>query len=113
MTAKLNGIHCGRPLKFCWSDEILSHGSEIRTEGKGRTVIQSVDTVMDFARQGMTVSGTARTIGVSRMTLRRALRSKGLEAEFDRLREENRTKGMAHRRVVDCGENTLKREGLE
>ena len=111
MTAKLNGIHCGRPIRFCWSDEVVANSARIRTEGKGRTVIQSVDTVMDFARQGMLRSETSKAIGVSEMTLTRALRSKGMLEEFERISAENRSKGIPLKRVVGDGENSLKREG--
>ena len=109
-TAKLNGIHCGRPIKFCWSDEVIKNGPRIKTDGRGRTVIQSVDTIMDFARQGMFRSETARSIGVSEITLTRALRSKGLLDDFERISLENRSKGMAFKRVEECGENPLKRD---
>lgn len=109
-TARLKGIHCGRPIMFCWSDEVMQNSARIQTEGENRTVIQSVDTILDFARQGMSVSRTAVTIGVSRMTLRRALRSKGIEAQFEDLRAKNRTEGMLHKRDGETADNALKRE---
>ena len=112
-TAKLKGIHCGRPIRFCWSDEILQNEARIQSEGENRTVIQSVETILDGARQGMTVSEVARTIGVSRPTMKRALCSKGLEAEFEKLRLESCSKGMALKRVGESGEIALKREGEE
>ena len=110
LTAKLKGTHCGRPIRFCWSDEVVHNTARIQTEGDNRTVIQSVDTIMDFARQGMSVSKTAGTIGVSRMTLIRALRSKGIEEQYEEYRQQNRTKGMLHKKVGECEDNTLKRE---
>ena len=112
-TAKLKGVHCGRPIRFCWSDEIFMNSPKIRSEGRGRTVIQSVDTILDFARQGMTMSEASRTIGVSRMTLRRALCSKGLEGRFEEIRLESRSKGMVRKRDGESGEIALKREGEE
>lgn len=112
-TAKLNGIHCGRRIMFCWSDEVMQNSSRIQTEGEHRTVIQSVETIMDFARQGMSVSKTADTIGVSRMTLKRALRSKGIEEQYEGLRSICCTKGIMHKRVKRNGDNVLKREGTE
>ena len=112
-TAKLKGIHCGRYLAFCFSDDVVINRGRIMTDGPNRTVIQSVDTIMDFARQGMTMSSAARTIGVSPTTLRRAMRAKGLEAEYERICGETRAKGIGCKRVPDDGENTCKRVDAE
>ncbi len=110
-TARLRGVHCGRMMAFCWSDEVGANRPRIQTEGPHRTVILSSDTVIDFARQGMTVSAAARIIGVSRMTLSRALHSKGLAEEYDRIRRESRSQGMAHTTAPADGETAHKREG--
>lgn len=112
-TARLNGIHCGRPIAFCWADEVEANRAKIQTEGEHRTVIQSVDTVMAFARQGMTMWSAARTIGVSPWALWRAIRAKGLQDEYDRIRLESRAKGMTCKRVGKPEEDTCKREGSE
>ncbi|MBR3475670.1 MAG: recombinase family protein [Candidatus Methanomethylophilaceae archaeon] len=110
-TARLRGVHCGRMMAFCWSDEVGANRHRIQTEGPHRTVIQSSDTVLDIARQGMTVSAAARIIGVNRTTLSRALRARGLAEEYDRIRRESRSQGMAHTTVPDDGETALTREG--
>lgn len=100
-TAKLRGVHCGRPLAFCWSDEVDEKREKIQTdEGKHCTVVQSVSVVMDFARQGLTISEAARLSHVSFKVLKAALIAKGLYEDYEVTRVRARAKGMAGERVL-------------
>ena len=81
-TAKLNGIHCGRYMAFCFSDEVEENSSRIQTVGEHRTVIMSEDSIMDLARQGLSIPQAASLIGISRTTLKRALESRGVCDEY-------------------------------
>lgn len=100
-TAKLKGIHCGRYLAFCFSDEVEANRSRIQTEGEHRTVIMPVEGVMDLARQGLSVPKAAEVLGIGRMTLERALRSKGIDARYRELASGTCSEGMMPERVED------------
>ncbi|MBR6038753.1 MAG: recombinase family protein [Candidatus Methanomethylophilaceae archaeon] len=108
-TAKLRGIHCGRPLAFCWSDEVALNKAKIQTEGEHRTVIQSESVVMDYAEQGFTISETARSLGVSFKVFKAALLAKGLYEKFEVARVRSRAKGMACKRVPEPVETAVER----
>ncbi len=95
MAARLRGIHCGRALAFCWSDEAEANVGRIRADGGRPTVVRSPDEVLGCARQGMTVAAASRSLGVSRMTLARALGQRGLREEYERLRAEARSEREA------------------
>lgn len=109
-TAKLNGIHCGRYIAFCFSDEVAQNQNRIQTEGEHRTVIVSVDTLFDLARQGYSIPKAAANLGTSSDTLLRNMRAKGIEQEYRKILEESTVKGMHRKRVDSNGENGLKRE---
>ena len=111
VTAKLNGIHCGRYLAFCFADDVSENERKIQREGINRTAIMSVDSVLDLARQGYSIPKAAKVIGIGRMTLLRALRSKGIESEFREIYEKTCPKGSAPKRVANRGENVPKRDG--
>lgn len=109
-TAKINGVHCGRYLAFCFSDEVEQNLSRIQKEGEHRTVIMSVDAILDLARQGLSIPKAADLIGVNRMTLYRSLRTKGIEPEYLEILSETVTKGSMHTRVQNPEETAHKRE---
>lgn len=120
-TARLNGKHLGRYLAFCWSDEVIAQRARIQSETvlvdghevDHRTVIQSVSTVMDLARQGCSVPKAAEILGVNRMTLTRALRTKGILDEYRSIASESRTKGYAHKREGKDGGSMHRRDGSD
>ena len=113
-TARLNGIHCGRYLAFCFSDEVETNLPRIqssREEGCHPTVIMSLDSVMDFARQGLSVPKAAKVMGVSRTTLTRALCSKGMYAEYERILGKKCPQGSMPTRDAKPEENVSTRDG--
>lgn len=81
-TAKINGIHCGRPLSFCFVHRVKENEKRIQREGDHKTVILSIDTLMEYADQGLSISKTAQFIGVSHETLRKELKKEGLFDKF-------------------------------
>lgn len=84
--AKIEGTHCGRMLAFCFSHRVLENEKRIQTNGKQNTYIASVDTVMDFARQGITYTRVAHEImHISPDTLKSALIHEGLFADYQDL----------------------------
>lgn len=105
-TARLKGKHCGRYLAFCWSDEAKEQEARLQLntvmvddhEVDHRTVVQSVDTVMDLARQGMSYTKASKVLGVSRDTLIRALRAKGIDDEYREIAAMNGAKGFSRKR---------------
>ncbi len=102
------GVRIGRPLAFCFlEDDDLSEFPRCAS----KPVVRSLKDIMDFSFEGKTISETASELGISRMTLTRALRSKGVLEQFKRSGEENRSKGIPLKRVVEDGGNALKREG--
>ena len=105
-TAKLNGIHCGRYLAFCFTNDVEKNRARIQTSGKYRTVIMSENSVLDMARNGLTVAKAAKFLGISRMTLDRALHAHGLFDEYEKLR----TQGKRQTRVGEPDESTHTRE---
>lgn len=92
MTRKLQGIHMGRKLAFCFVEDLdevfdpstpsIRYRDVVQTEGEYRTVVVSKDTILGFARQGYSLSKAAKTLGVSHMTLRRAVASHGMAEEY-------------------------------
>lgn len=117
VTAKLNGIHCGRMLMFCWSDEVLQNRARIQTviddDHRHRTVVMSPSSVMDLARQGYSIPKAAEVIGVSRNTLTRALCAKGMLDEFREISSGKRAEGITPKRVAEDGGNAPIRDGVE
>jgi len=112
--ATLRGTHCGRYLAFCFSDEVQDNMSRIQTDrgdGHRPTVIVSVDTVLDFARQGVSLPKAASTLGVSRETLKRAMCRKGIDDRYYGILSEVGSKGSVRRRVPNPNENALEGEG--
>ena len=84
--AKIEGTHCGRMLAFCFSHRVIENEKRIQTNGKKNTYIASVDTVMDFARQGITYTRVAHEImHISPDTLKSALIQEGLFADYQDL----------------------------
>lgn len=109
-TAKLNGIHCGRYIAFCFSDEVPENEGRIQTQGDHRTVIVSVDTVLDFARNGYSIPKAARELGTSPDTLRRNLRAKGIEGQYTEFYEKAHAKGNTSKRDENADENARRRD---
>ncbi len=68
------GVHIGRPKAFVLSDDSNPSANEI----------------LIFARAGMSISETARAIGVNRMTLTRALIENGILNDYKRTAEQAR-----------------------
>lgn len=81
-TARLKGIHLGRKMAMVWTDETETYRAQIQLEGEHRTQIVSPLTVMDCARQGMSVSKAAKLVGVSTNTLRSNLIRRGMYDEY-------------------------------
>lgn len=65
-----------------WTDETDTFQAQIQLEGEHRTQIVSPLTVMDCARQGMSVSKAAKLVGVSTNTLRSNLIRRGMYDEY-------------------------------
>lgn len=85
-SARIKGKHCGRMLAFCFSHRVAENQKRIQTEGEHRTYISSVDTVMDFARQGITYTRVAHEImHIAPDTLKSALIHEGLFADYQDL----------------------------
>ncbi len=98
-TAKLNGKHVGRMLRFCWSDEVLLPENEKRiqttvdAEHKYKTVISSKDTVLGLADEGYSIPRAANMVlGISSSTLKRALMHKGIMTEYQERYKASRAK---------------------
>lgn len=108
-TARLNGIHCGRMLSFCWSDEVDQNRNRIQSVGEHRTAILNTDAVLDFARQGYTVNRAQAVIGISRLTLVKALQSKGIYEEYENLRKECKQRFLQSRDNL-LGDNVQSRD---
>ena len=112
LTAKLDGKHCGRMLAFCFSHRVAENRPMVQTspDAKKRTVIMSLDSVMDLARQGYTVNYAAKMIiGIDPKTLRNALKKEGVLEEYENLSEMarlRREQGVAGTRVSEPPETT-------
>ena len=84
-TAKENGVHCGRMLAFCFAHRVVENRNMVNTDPKAKqqTVIQSVDTIMAFADEGMSYIQVARELlHVSPQTLRSALIQEELYEDY-------------------------------
>ena len=110
LTAKLNGVHCGRMLAFCFSHRVEECKSMIKTDdsAKRKTVIMSLDSVMDLARIGYTINYAAHNIvHVDPKTLRHALEREGVYDEYQNLVSKARIlkeQGVAGTRVGNTPE---------
>ncbi len=113
-TAKLNGKHVGRMLRFCWADEISlpENANRIQTivdeEHKYKTVIMTESSILELADNGFSVQKAARMIlDIGPETLKRALRERGIMNEYqERLKASklgNRPQGIPPTRVEDKG----------
>lgn len=82
--AKSKGIHCGRPLSFCFEhrkdDE--KNKNRIKVSGEGKTVIVSLEKIMNMSKSGTSVKEMANLLSISDATLRRALREEGVYHEY-------------------------------
>lgn len=112
LTAKLNGKHVGRMLRFCWADEVLQNSSRIQTvsdeEHKFKTVIMTESTILELADEGFSAQKAAKMIlGIGPETLKRALRERGIMTEYqERLKaskQKNRPQGIPPARVENDG----------
>lgn len=119
LTRKLEGVHCGRMMAFCFTHRVSEFQSMIQTDkdAKQRTVIMSLDDVMELARQGYTTNYVAKNIiHVAPATLVKALEREGKLEEYrslcDRARS-GRQQGGTSTRVLDSPENTSTRGGGE
>lgn len=65
-----------------WTDETDTFQAQIQLEGEHRTQIVSPLTVMDCARQGLSVGKAAKLVGVSTNTLRSNLIRRGMYNEY-------------------------------
>lgn len=105
LTAKINGVHCGRMLAFCFSHRVDENKAMIRTDdgAKRKTIIMSLDSVMDLARQGYTVNYAAnKIIHIDPKTLKHALEKEGVYEEYQNLVSNARSvreQGVAGTRV--------------
>ncbi len=118
VTHKLNGTHVGRKLSFCFIEDLeefyypgIRKKDMIQTEGEHKTVLLNVDSVLDFARNGYSIPEASKMMGVSPMTLRRALKDKGIAGEYYRLLKKPLPQGMRTTRVTAGGENATTRDG--
>ena len=112
ITARLNGKHVGRMLRFCWADEIVQNANRIQTvtdeEHKYKTVIMTESSILELADNGFSVQKAARMIlGIGPETLKRALRERGIMTEYqERLKaseQKNRPQGIPPARVENDG----------
>ncbi len=91
--AKIDGTHCGRMLAFCFSHRVAENQKRIQTNGKRNTYIASLDTVLDFARQGITYTRVAHDImHISPDTLKSALMQEGVFDDYQTVCKEARGK---------------------
>lgn len=110
-TAKLNGIHCGRPLAMVFSHRVEENRSKIKTDGKHPTKIISLAAVMEVAASGYSVSAAAKLLGVSSTILADCLRAEGRYGEYLET-SSNARKGISSERVGNPEENLSERGGV-
>ena len=113
LTAKLEGKHVGRMLRFCWSDEVMLKENEKRIqttideEHKYRTVIATKATVLGLADEGYSIPQAATNVlGIGVTTLRRALINKGLLNEYIERQKAARGKKSTTRDIDHKGSKT-------
>lgn len=111
-TAKLNGVHCGRMRAIVFTDDVEAERAKIMTRdtAKKRTVVVSVDTVLDLARQGLSIGKAASILGIGKTTLYDALVRKGIEREFLELASQSVRKGKCSEREGEDLGNRSERE---
>ncbi len=122
LTAKLEGKHVGRMLRFCWADEVIANESRIQTtvdeNHKFKTVIATKDTVLGLADEGYSIPKAATwVLEIGTSTLKRALIAKGIMNEYqERYKEargKNRPQGLSTKRVENEGVEPTKRVDSE
>lgn len=122
LTAKLEGRHVGRMLRFCWSDEVIENASRIQMtvdeEHKYKTVIATKDTVLGLADEGYSIPKAAKwVLEIGTSTLKRALIAKGIMNEYQErykaARGKNRPQGLSTKRVENEGLESTKRVDTE
>lgn len=74
-----------RCLAFCWAHQVEENRPKIQYDGPKRTVIRSVDEVLDMARDGKSMIQASAEMGISDTTLRKALEAVGRKEEFKAL----------------------------
>ena len=77
MTAKLKGVHCGRPIALVFEHRYKENKSRIRLDGDTPTKVVSLESVLQYANLGYSTSKAAKAIGVGRNTLERELNKEG------------------------------------
>ena len=84
ITASAKGVHCGRPLTFCFAHNLQNPDikKKIRWDGKQKTRVVTIESVMDHARAGDSLETTATAIGTNRKTLSKALAEEGRLKEY-------------------------------
>lgn len=121
ITADAKGIHCGRPLSFCFVHNLQNPEirKKVKLDGKNPTKIATLESVLDHARQGESLETTACYLGTNRKTLSNALKEEKCLEEFKRLWLENsgslfaqiaRAKGDSGKRDVCLNTNEDKKE---
>lgn len=85
-TAQLRGVHCGRPMSFCWADEVEQNRSKIifdDSDGHVRkTAIADINMIMSFADKGISIGKAAEAYHIARSTLVNALRERGMLDDY-------------------------------
>ena len=110
-SAKLKGVHCGRMLAFCFTHRVAENKAMIqsRDDAKQKTVIMSLNDLMDMARQGLTTYYVAKNIlHIAPSTLVKALKHEGKLEEYRSICSEARgqcKQGVTPTRVEDAPEN--------
>lgn len=107
-TAKLKGIHCGRPLAMVFSHRVEENRSKIKTDGKHPTRIVSLQATMELAASGHSITSAANLNGVSPTIFSEALQDEGC---YDTYLEtyRNARKGVRSERVGKDGETASER----
>ena len=86
ITADAKGIHCGRPLTFAFAHTLRK---KIKWDGKQKTKVATIESVMDYAKEGYSLEATAARLGTNRRTLSTALSEEGRLEEFKELYAQN------------------------
>lgn len=91
ITADAKGIHCGRPLTFAFAHTLSDPEikKKIKWGGKQKTKVATIESVMDYAKEGYSLEATAARLGTNRRTLSTALSEEGRLEEFKQLYSQN------------------------